>query len=185
METQDSSLKHLKERRRKHQLAQASTSNIVQEHLLPITASEGNILLLVVFLKLPCSLLCKTERCGRDNITGLQVTWSHPHTTEKIKTSPHAWNTMSEGRSSAACIDPRTQYYSIQLDIGYFNIDFHEDFYPFRDHQLELKYKVRECNFIQKRGNPLAEVSRRYCFVHSLDSSGESEWPDSRGSKAQ
>ena len=90
METQDSSLKHLKESSRKHQLAQASTSNIVKEHLLPITASEGNILFLVVFLKLPYSLPCKTERCGKNDITEFQMTWLDPHTTEKIKTSPHA-----------------------------------------------------------------------------------------------
>jgi len=120
METQDSSLKHLKESSRKHQLAHTSTSNTVIEHLLPITASEGNILFVAVFLKVAYSLLHETERYGRNDITGFQITWSHPHTTEKIKTSPHAWNTMSEGRSSATCMDPRTQYCSIYLDFGYF-----------------------------------------------------------------
>lgn len=139
---------------------------------------------LVAFLKLPYSLLCKTERCGRNDTTGFQMTWSHPHTTQKIKTSPQAWNTMSEGRCSATCIDPRTPNYSVHLDIGYFNY-FQDDFYPFQDHQLELKYKVKENNSSQKRGNPPAEVRRRYCFIHSLDGSGEPEWPDSRGSKAQ
>lgn len=92
---------------------------------------------------------------------------------------------MSEGRSSAACTDPGTQDYSIHLDTGYSNIYFQEDFYPFGDHQLELKYMMMECYFSQKRGNPLAELIQRCCFVHSLDSSHESEWPDSRGSKAQ
>lgn len=106
METQDSSLKHLKERSRQDQLAQAFTSNTVKEHLLHIIASEGNIFSLVVFLKLPCSVLCKTERCGRNDVTGFPVTWSHPHTTKKIKTSPHAENIMSEGRSSATCTGP-------------------------------------------------------------------------------
>lgn len=66
---------------------------------------------------------------------------------------------MSEGgNSSAACIDPRTQDYSIHLDIGYSNIYFLEDYYPFGDHQLELKYMVKECYFSHKRGNPLAEL---------------------------
>lgn len=86
METQDSSLKHLKERSRKHQLAQLST-NIAKEHLLPITVSEGNIFFffLVVF-----PVACCARQRGMVGVTGFQVTWSYLHTTEKIKTSPYA-----------------------------------------------------------------------------------------------
>lgn len=86
METQDSSLKHLKERSRKHQLAQLSI-NTVKEHLLPITVSEGNIFFffLVVF-----PVDCCARQRSMVGITGFQVTWSYLHTTEKIKTSPHA-----------------------------------------------------------------------------------------------
>lgn len=107
METQDSSLKHLKESSRKHQLAQASNNNIIKERLLPITSREGNILFLAVFLKLPYSHLCKAEVCGRSDTTGFPVTWSHQQT--------HAWNT--EWRPKF-CKGTRNQYYSIHLDIG-------------------------------------------------------------------
>lgn len=131
METQDSSLKHLKESSRKHQLAEGPTSNTIREHLLPVTASEGNNLLLEVFLKPPRSLRCKAEGCGRKDIAGFQGTWSHPHTTEKIKTSPHAWNAMSEGRSSATCRDSRTQYYGTPLDTGYFMVILRKTFTHF------------------------------------------------------
>lgn len=100
METQDSSLKHLKESSRKHQLAQASNNNIIKERLLPITSREGNILFPAVFLKLPYSLLCKAEVCGRSDTAGFPVTWSHQQT--------HAWNTVSGGLSSAKALGTST-----------------------------------------------------------------------------
>lgn len=44
---------------------------------------------------------------------------------------------------------------------------------------------MSQCNFSPKRGNSLAELSQRCWSAHSLDSSGEPEGPDPRGSKAQ